>query len=187
LDTPDIVLGGKVIPSYCLMPGSITPVVRLDDLVWVIDHFGAQERVLVIEVPPKQLGGVEQPVVVIRQVEHVHLVAYQVADVFTGPAGELRAPDAEAAVVSQRQAHHPDAGEPPSLADGNLEHLQPALHPRQIVGLTCLELGERLVLVRLVVVISQLQAVGRVLEVVEELPDRRAWLDELGQRVSSCS
>ena len=56
LDTPDSLLGGKVVPSYCLVPGSITPVIRLYDLVRVLDNLAAEEAVIVIEVHTHQLG-----------------------------------------------------------------------------------------------------------------------------------
>jgi hypothetical protein len=153
----------------------------LDDFSRIIDDFSTQERIVVIEVHLDEPRRIEQPVIVVRQAEGVSLVPYQIADILASTVGELGAPDPEATVVVQRQAHYPDAGEASSLGSGSAEHVQPTVHPRQVIRLTSQELGERLVFIRSVVVIAELQAVGRVSEVVEELPDSRTGFDEVGQ------
>jgi transcriptional regulator with XRE-family HTH domain len=48
------------------------------------------------------------------------------------------------------------------------------------------ELPHRLVFVGSVVAVTDLQAEGRVLERLEQLPEVRPWLDELSQRCSPC-
>jgi hypothetical protein len=54
LDAPEVLFGGKIVPSYCVMPGSITPVIVLHDLGCVLDDLAAEEGVAVIEVHPHQ-------------------------------------------------------------------------------------------------------------------------------------
>src|SRR5829696_1151296 len=122
---PVVLFGGKVVPSYSAMPGRITPVVVLHDHGWVFDDLAALEVLVVIEMHPHQLGRVEQPVVVVRQVGYV--MTCQVADVLTGRVGVLRAEDTEAAVVGERQRDHTDAREAAPFRGGLVNHGQPRL------------------------------------------------------------
>src|SRR5262249_34206750 len=112
-------------------------------------------------------------------------VPSDVPNVLTGTVGELRTPHAEPAVVGERQRHDTDPGEAPTFGRGLAQHVQPALHPRQVIRLAGEELPQRFVLVAGVVAVADLQSVGRVLEVVEKLPDLWARRDELSQRSSS--
>jgi len=40
---------GKVVPSHCFVPGSVTPVVVLHDHGWILDVLAAEETILAVE------------------------------------------------------------------------------------------------------------------------------------------
>lgn len=65
LDEPEVLFGGKVVPSNGTVPGSMTPVVMLHDHGCVFDDFTTKEVVVIIKVHPYQQVRIEQPVVVI--------------------------------------------------------------------------------------------------------------------------
>src|SRR6266508_4823355 len=171
LDAPEVLFGGKVVPSHRVMPGDITPVVVLHDLGGVLDDLPAEEGVVVIEVHSYQPARVEQPVVVPGQRCGVRHAPSDVPDVLTRAVGELRTPHAEAAVVGERHRDYPHASEAAALDRGLAQHVKPALHPGQVVRLAGEELPQRLVLIAGVVAVTGLQPVGRVLEAMEQLPD----------------
>src|SRR5258708_29752368 len=56
LDAPELLFGGKVVPSYCVVPGGITPVVVLHDLGCVLDDLDTEQGVVVVEVHPHQFS-----------------------------------------------------------------------------------------------------------------------------------
>ena len=60
------------------------------------------------------------------------------------------------------------------------------MHPGQVNLLAREDPPHRLVLIRSVVAVTDLQAEGRVLEHLEQMPEVRPWLDELSQRCSPC-
>src|SRR5438034_1947792 len=96
LDAFDVLFGGKGVPFYCPVPGSVTPIVVINDDGRIVYDLTAQEAVRVVEVHPHQLARVEQPVVVVRQTLRLGLITGEVADVLACPVGELRTPHAEA-------------------------------------------------------------------------------------------
>ncbi len=83
LDAPEVLFGGKVVPSHGVVPRDVTPVVVLDDLDRLFDDLAAKEDVGVIEAHPYQRTRVEQPVVVVGHLGGLRLVAGEVANVLT--------------------------------------------------------------------------------------------------------
>lgn len=167
------------------MPGGVTPVIVLHDLAGALDNLTAEEDVLVIEVHAQQQSRIEQPVVVIGQLERPGLAAVQVTDVLTRAIGKLGAPDPEAAIVGERKAHHANTGEPAPLGGSLAQQVPPVLYPQQVVRLADQELTQRLIFISSVVPVADFQPVSRVLERPEELADSRPRSDERRQR-SSC-
>src|SRR5262249_23649918 len=62
LVAPDVLFGGKVVPSDGVVPGGVTPVVVLNDLGRVLDELAAEEAVAIVEVHPHQLVRIKQPI-----------------------------------------------------------------------------------------------------------------------------
>jgi hypothetical protein len=93
------------------MPGGVTPKIVLHDLGRILDNLSAEVGVVVIELHAQHQSLVEQPVVMIGQLERSGLAAVQVADVLTRAICELGTPDAKGAVVRERQPHQADTGE----------------------------------------------------------------------------
>src|SRR5580693_4591135 len=163
------------------MPGSIAPVTVLHDHGRVLDHLTAEEVLFGIEVHLDQQPRVEQPVIVVRQV--TGLIAGQVTNLLASRVRVLRAEHAKAAVIGQRYTDHADARKPASPGGCRADHRQPVLEPAHVNRLSRDELSQRLRLVGRVVVVSRLQAEGRVLERTEEPGE--LLTDEQAQRTSS--
>jgi hypothetical protein len=150
------------------MPGGVTPVVVLDDHSRVVDDLSSEEQVLVVVVHHDQLAGVEQPVVVPRQVGGLRDVPGEVADVLASLVGMLGYLNTHSLVVGQWHADHPHTSEHTPSRRPPPDPAEPVLEPCEVILLVSDELAERFVLVRLVVLVASLQAERRVFERVEE-------------------
>ena len=62
----DALLRRKVIPSHCLVPCSVTPVVVLHNHGRILDHLATEEAILAVEMQLDQGARIEQPVVMGR-------------------------------------------------------------------------------------------------------------------------
>ncbi len=80
---------GEFVPSYGVVPSSVTPVIVLHDGDWVGNYLLTKETVIVSEVQFYQLTRVEQPIVMPREVTFLRLILREVADIVTSLIDEL--------------------------------------------------------------------------------------------------
>src|SRR3981081_4243430 len=131
LAAPDRLFGGKIIPSRCVVPGSITPVVVFDDDSSILDDFAADEVVVTIERHDQQLARVEQPEVMFRQVSR--LDPPQIADVLASGVVVPRERVAKTVVVAQWHVNDADACKALACGRRCADRREPVLHPCESV------------------------------------------------------
>ena len=79
----------KFVPSYGVVPSSVTPVIVLHDGGWVGNYLSTKETVIFSEVHFYQLTRVKQPIVMPREVSRLGLISREVADIVTRLINEL--------------------------------------------------------------------------------------------------